>query len=501
MPRPRRITSWPITSSRTRISSSRSTDPGGQLVQGAEVRRGGTGPPAVLRRGPGPGERHLLGPDPPQAGQDGRGPGHLSGKLMPRRRPGALAQNIAIILNGQVKTDPSKTSEAINANIEAGLLNPAQQKNFLGQAQNLFVGQDKELASSYAKIEEHNKAIEEFTKTLQRQDRGQERGRSVRGRQAAPEDARRPTSRPRSRPSPRSRPARRASSTSSTRSSPRSRPGSASKAIPATARDTRRPAPPRAGGEGSPIEEEGRRVLLSRRTEGPRPGRGAAPEDPLPRAQVLRRQRSPDLRPGVRPSRPRAPRPRGPLPRPGDARVPDAAGRREARRGLPHRRPPDPDDEHRQRLRRGRDPRVRRPRPQAPPRPSPSPTRPSSRSTAWASPSSIGTASSPGRSPAATASAATTSAATSRPSGPCRSSSRPGARSRSAARSTSPSRPSARSTGSARRPARPSSPTRATPRPAPSGSSIPRWWPPAASASSCTISSSTGRRSRASGAR
>ncbi len=82
-----------------------------------------------------------------------------------RKKTGSLAQNIAVILNSQVKTDASKTNEAISANIEAALLNPSQQKNFLGQAQNLFVGQDKELASSYAKIEEHKKAIEEFTKT------------------------------------------------------------------------------------------------------------------------------------------------------------------------------------------------------------------------------------------------------------------------------------------------------------------------------------------------
>jgi tetratricopeptide (TPR) repeat protein len=82
-----------------------------------------------------------------------------------KKTPG-LAQNIAVILNAQVKTDPSKTMEAVNANIEAGILNPAQQKNFFGMAQNLFVGQDKELASSYAKIEEHKKAIDEFNKTI-----------------------------------------------------------------------------------------------------------------------------------------------------------------------------------------------------------------------------------------------------------------------------------------------------------------------------------------------
>ena len=82
-----------------------------------------------------------------------------------KKTPG-LAQNIAVILNAKVKTDPSKTMEAVNANIEAGILNPPQQKNFLGMAQNLYVGQDKELASSYAKIEEHKKAIEEFNKTI-----------------------------------------------------------------------------------------------------------------------------------------------------------------------------------------------------------------------------------------------------------------------------------------------------------------------------------------------
>jgi hypothetical protein len=82
-----------------------------------------------------------------------------------KKKTPALALNIAIILNNKVKTDPAKTTEAINALIEAGILNSKESKNLLGQAQNLFVGQDKDLASSYAKIEEHNKAIEEFTKT------------------------------------------------------------------------------------------------------------------------------------------------------------------------------------------------------------------------------------------------------------------------------------------------------------------------------------------------
>lgn len=82
-----------------------------------------------------------------------------------RKRDAKLAYNIAIILNRQVKGNPAKTTETINALIEAAVLNPQQSKNLLGVAQNLFVGQDKELAASYGKIEEHNKAIEEFTKT------------------------------------------------------------------------------------------------------------------------------------------------------------------------------------------------------------------------------------------------------------------------------------------------------------------------------------------------
>lgn len=82
-----------------------------------------------------------------------------------KKKDAKLAYNIAIILNVQVKDNPSKTTDTINALIEAALLNPKDSKNLLGQAQNLFVGQDKDLASSYAQIEEHNKAIEEFTKT------------------------------------------------------------------------------------------------------------------------------------------------------------------------------------------------------------------------------------------------------------------------------------------------------------------------------------------------
>ncbi len=81
------------------------------------------------------------------------------------RKTPALAKNIATILNTKVKSNPALTTETVNALIEAGLLNPKESKSFLGAAEYLYVSQDKGLAASYDKIAEHQKAIEEFTKT------------------------------------------------------------------------------------------------------------------------------------------------------------------------------------------------------------------------------------------------------------------------------------------------------------------------------------------------
>ncbi len=82
-----------------------------------------------------------------------------------RKKTPGLAQNIAIILNKEVKTNPALKDEAIEALIEAGLLIPAQQKSFHQQAFNLYVSSSPELADINAKIQEHNKAIEDLTKT------------------------------------------------------------------------------------------------------------------------------------------------------------------------------------------------------------------------------------------------------------------------------------------------------------------------------------------------
>ena len=82
-----------------------------------------------------------------------------------RKKTGGLAQNIAIILNNEAKTKPAVRPQAIDALIEAGLLVPAQQKSYFQAAFNLYVSNNPDLADINAKIQEHNKNIEELTKT------------------------------------------------------------------------------------------------------------------------------------------------------------------------------------------------------------------------------------------------------------------------------------------------------------------------------------------------
>ena len=82
-----------------------------------------------------------------------------------KKRTGFLAQNIAIILNKEVKTNPSLKSQAIEALIEAGFLNPSDQKKYHQAAQNLYFSSNPDLADINAKIEEHNKAIVDLTNT------------------------------------------------------------------------------------------------------------------------------------------------------------------------------------------------------------------------------------------------------------------------------------------------------------------------------------------------
>ncbi len=83
-----------------------------------------------------------------------------------KKKTGELAYNIAIILANKAKTNPSFKSEAINMLIEASFLNKAQSQQCLGMAQNLFLGDNKDLQANQAKIAEHAKAVDELTKTF-----------------------------------------------------------------------------------------------------------------------------------------------------------------------------------------------------------------------------------------------------------------------------------------------------------------------------------------------
>jgi len=83
-----------------------------------------------------------------------------------KKKSGDLAYNIAVILANKAKTNSSLNPEAMNYFIEAGLLNPSESKKCLGIAQNLFLGDNKDLKASYAKIEEHQKVIEQLTKNF-----------------------------------------------------------------------------------------------------------------------------------------------------------------------------------------------------------------------------------------------------------------------------------------------------------------------------------------------
>jgi tetratricopeptide (TPR) repeat protein len=82
-----------------------------------------------------------------------------------RKKTGSLAQNIATILNNQVKTNPALKSQTIDALIEAGLLNPSMQNNYFQAAKNLYISSSPDLADINTKIQEHNRSIEELTKT------------------------------------------------------------------------------------------------------------------------------------------------------------------------------------------------------------------------------------------------------------------------------------------------------------------------------------------------
>ncbi|MDH4196524.1 MAG: tetratricopeptide repeat protein [Candidatus Aminicenantes bacterium] len=84
-----------------------------------------------------------------------------------KKKTGEIAYNIGIIVARQAQTDPAKATEAINTLLEASFLYPAQSQNAMNLAQSLFFTATKDVKYNalVTKINEHNKAIEEYTKT------------------------------------------------------------------------------------------------------------------------------------------------------------------------------------------------------------------------------------------------------------------------------------------------------------------------------------------------
>jgi len=84
-----------------------------------------------------------------------------------KKKTGELAYNIGIIVAKQAQTDPAKVTEAVNTLLDASFLYPAQSQNAMNMAQSLFFTATKDVKYNelVAKIQEHNKAIEEYTKT------------------------------------------------------------------------------------------------------------------------------------------------------------------------------------------------------------------------------------------------------------------------------------------------------------------------------------------------
>ncbi len=85
-----------------------------------------------------------------------------------KKKTGELAYNIAIILNGQAKSNPSLVPDVINYFLEASLLYPAKSKDCMQYAQSLYFtnGNNAKYNEIINKIQEHNKVIEEYTKTF-----------------------------------------------------------------------------------------------------------------------------------------------------------------------------------------------------------------------------------------------------------------------------------------------------------------------------------------------
>jgi hypothetical protein len=86
-----------------------------------------------------------------------------------KKKTGEMAYNIGVMLAKEAKTNPSLTGEAIKYLLDAAVLgtkNAKEAQQAMDIAQSLFFSQDKEWNNRVKQIQESNKLIEEWAKTL-----------------------------------------------------------------------------------------------------------------------------------------------------------------------------------------------------------------------------------------------------------------------------------------------------------------------------------------------
>ncbi len=86
-----------------------------------------------------------------------------------KNKTGEMAYNIGVMLAKEAKTNPAVTNDAIHYLLDAAVIgtkNAKQAQQAMEIAQSLFFGQDKEWNNRVKEIQESNKLIEEWVKTL-----------------------------------------------------------------------------------------------------------------------------------------------------------------------------------------------------------------------------------------------------------------------------------------------------------------------------------------------
>lgn len=83
-----------------------------------------------------------------------------------KTKSGDMAYNIGITLAKEAKTNPALTNDAIRYLLDASLLSPSKSKEAMGLAEALYYGADKEWNNRVKDLQERQKLIEEWTKTI-----------------------------------------------------------------------------------------------------------------------------------------------------------------------------------------------------------------------------------------------------------------------------------------------------------------------------------------------